>query len=164
MKKILLILFALSLFAPFAVAQAPFKMAMVNTVALLKAHPAGQQAAALAQQRDAELQPLLDELTTLQGKSQTAEGLTADERARATLLVQTIEDSRNRYQVDIATAATPAEQAINTAIQAVAQANGYTLVVDGDIAGYSGSRLFVYVDAAAIPDITEQVITQMNGQ
>ena len=107
---------------------------------------------------------MIDELTTLQGKSQTAEGLTADERARATLLVKTIEDSRNRYQVDIATAATPAEQAINAAIQAVAQANGYSLIVDGDLAGYNGSRLFVYVDPVAIPDITEQVIAQMNGQ
>jgi Skp family chaperone for outer membrane proteins len=165
MKKILFTLLALGLLAPFTQAQdKPLKIALVNTVTLLQAHPAGQQAAALAQQRDADLKPLIDELSTLQGKSQTAEGLTADERQRATLLVKTIEDTRNRYEVDIATAATPAEQAINAAIEAYAQANGYTLVIDGDLAGYNGLRLFVYVDPAGIPDITQQVIAQMNGQ
>jgi Skp family chaperone for outer membrane proteins len=163
MKKILVILLlALSLLA--AAQDKPLKIAMVNTIALLQAHPAGQQAAALAQQRDAELKPLIDELTTLQGKSQTAEGLTADERSRATLLVKTIEDSRNRYNVDIATTAAPAEEAINAAITAYSQANGYTLIIDGDIAGYNGSRLFVYVDPAGIPDITQQIITQLGGQ
>jgi Skp family chaperone for outer membrane proteins len=163
MKNILITLLLAFSFLAFA-QDKPLKIALVNTAALLQAHPAGQQAAALAQQRDGELQPLIDELSTLQGKSQTAEGLSTDERARATLLVQTIESTRNRYQVDIATAATPAEQAINAAIQAIAQANGYSIIIDGDLAGYNGARLFVYVDPSAVPDITQQVITQMNGQ
>jgi Skp family chaperone for outer membrane proteins len=169
MKKILFTLLAplltLSLLAPLALAQdKPLKLALVNTQALLAAHPAGQQAAALAQQRDTDLKPLIEELTTLQGKSQTAEGLTPDERARATLIVKTIEDTRNRYTVDIGNAAAPAEEAINAALKAVSEANGYTLVIDGDLAGYAGLRLFVYVDSASIPDITEQVIAQMNAQ
>ena len=139
----------------------PLKIALINKLALLQAHPDGQAAAGLAQQRDTELAPLLEELQTLQTKSQTAEGLTAEERSRATLLVQTVEQTRQRYAADIATAAAPAEEAINTALTAVSQAQGYTLVIDGDLAGLSGLGLFVYVDTAAIPDITEQVIQQM---
>jgi Skp family chaperone for outer membrane proteins len=169
MKKIFLTLLAplltLSLFVSFVSAQdKPLKIALVSARALLDAHPAGQQAATLATQRDTDLKPLVDELTTLQGKSQTPEGLSADERSRATLIVKTIEDTRNRYTVDIANAAAPAEAAINTAIQTVSQANGYTLIIDGDLVGYNGYRLFVFVDPAAIPDITEQVIAQMNAQ
>lgn len=139
----------------------PLKIALINKLALLQAHPDGQAAAGLAQQRDTELAPLLEELQTLQTKSQTAEGLTAEERSRATLLVQTVEQTRQRYAADIATAAAPAEEAINAALDAVSQAQGYTLVIDGDLAGLSGLGLFVYVDTAAIPDITEQVIQQM---
>jgi Skp family chaperone for outer membrane proteins len=141
----------------------PLKVALINKLALLQAHPDGQAAAGLAQQRDTELQPLLEELQTLQTKSQTAEGLTAEERSRATLLVSTVEQTRQRYAQDIAAAAAPAEEAINVALAAVSQAQGYTLVIDGDLAGLNGLGLFVYVDTAGIPDITEQVIQQMNA-
>lgn len=165
MKKILLFLLALNLLAPFIAAQnKPLKIALVNTVDLLQAHPAGQQAKALADQRDADLKPLIDELTVLQSKSQSSEGLSANERQRATILIKSIEDTRNRYEIDIANAGAPAAQAINAAIEAVAKANGYTLVIDGDIAGLNGTQLFVYVDPDSIPDITQQVIAQMNGQ
>jgi Skp family chaperone for outer membrane proteins len=139
----------------------PLKIALINKLALLQAHPDGQVAAGLAQQQNTELAPLLEELQTLQAKSQTAEGLTPEERSRATLLVQTVEQTRQRYAADIQAAAAPAEEAINTALTAVSQANGYTLVIDGDLAGLNGLGLFVYVDTAGIPDITQQVIEQM---
>jgi outer membrane protein len=139
----------------------PLKIALINRLALLQAHPDGQAAAGLAQQRDEELKPLLEELQTLQTRSQSAEGLTAEERSRATLIVQTVEQTRQRYAQDIATAAAPAEEAINTALTAIAQAQGYTLVIDGDLAGLNGLGLFVYVDTAGLPDITQQVIDQM---
>jgi Skp family chaperone for outer membrane proteins len=141
----------------------PLKIALISKPALLAAHSEGQKAAGLAQQRDEELKPLLDELQTLQTQSQSAE-LTAEQRSRASLLVSTIEQTRQRYAADIATAAAPAEQAINDAIKAFSEANGYTLVIDGDLAGFDQLGLFVYVDPTGIPDITEQVIAQMNGQ
>lgn len=157
----LLLVFGLVSFA--STQEKPLKIALINKLALLEAHPDGQAAAGLAQQRDTELQPLLEELQTLQTKSQTAEGLTAEERSRATLLVSTVEQTRQRYAADIQTAAAPAEEAINTALTAVSQAQGYTLVIDGDLAGLNGLGLFVYVDTASIPDITQQVIDQMNA-
>lgn len=141
----------------------PLKIALISKPALLAAHPEGQKAAALAQQRDEELKPLLEELQALQIKSQTPEGLTSEERSRASLLVSTVEQTRQRYAADIQAAAAPAEEAINAALKVVSEANGYTLVIDGDLAGFSGLGLFVYVDTASIPDITEQVIAQMNA-
>jgi outer membrane protein len=140
------------------------KLAFVNPNALLAAHPAGKAAAGLIKQRDDELAPLLSELQTLQQKAETAEGLTPDERGRATLLVRTVEEVRKRYTTDIQAASAPAIEAINAAVAAVAQANGYTLVLDGDLAGTTGLGLVVYVDPNQAADITEQVIAQMNGQ
>lgn len=141
----------------------PFKPAFVNTAQLLATHPAGQQAATLRQQGADELAPLLEQLQALQTKSQSTE-LTPEERSQANLLVATVEQTRARYEEDVRAAAAPAQAAINAAIKAVAEANGYTLVIDGDLAGANGLSLFVYVDLASIPDITEQVIAQMNGQ
>jgi Skp family chaperone for outer membrane proteins len=156
MKKglFLTVLLVLGLVSFVQAQEKPLKIGLINKIALLQAHPDGQKAAGLAQQRDAELQPLVEELQTLQTKSQSAE-LTAEERSRAQILVSTVEQTRSRYAADIAAAAAPAEEAINTALNAI---------IDGDLAGLSGLGLFVYVDPASIPDITEQVIAQMNGQ
>jgi outer membrane protein len=158
----LMVFFGL-LLSSVAFAQQPFRMAFVNTTELLKAHPAGAEAAALMAQRDSDLKPLLDELQLLQQKSQTAE-LSAEERQRATLLVQTVQEARNRYAQDIQTASAPAVEAINSAIATVAQANGYTMILDGELAGIGGLGLVVYVDPNSVTDITQLVITQMNGQ
>jgi outer membrane protein len=141
----------------------PFKPALVNTAQLLAAHPDGQNAAALRQQGADELAPLIQQLQALQTKSQSTE-LTAEERSQANLLVATVEQTRARYEADVQTAAAPAQAAIDAAIRSVAEANGYTLVIDGDLAGANGLSLFVYVDLTSIPDITEQVIQQMGVQ
>lgn len=158
-----LLVFGMVSFFQVQAQEKPLKIALINKIALLQAHESGKAAAALAQQRDAELKPLVDELQALQTKSQSAE-LSAEERSRAQILVSTVEQTRSRYAADIATAAAPAEEAINAALTAVSQAQGYTLVIDGDLAGLGGLGLFVYVDPAGLPDITEQVIAQMNGQ
>ncbi len=160
----LLLVYGLISFVQVQAQEKPFKPALVNIVKLLEAHPDGQKAAALRKQANDELAPLLEQLQSLQTKSQTAEGLTAEERSQASLLVATVEQTRARYDADVKAAAAPAEEAINTAIATVAQANGYTLVIDGDLAGANGLSLFVYVDPISILDITDQVIAQMNGQ
>lgn len=139
------------------------RIAFVNPDELLAAHPAGQQVIALLNQRDEELQPLAQELETLQFRATTAEGLTNEERARAQLLIRTLEQTSARYEEDIALAGEPARAAINAAIEAVAQANGFNLVLDGSVAGATGIALIVYSDGT-IPDITQEVIEQMNLQ
>jgi Skp family chaperone for outer membrane proteins len=158
-----LLVFGLVSFFQVQAQEKPFKPALVNTAQLLAAHPDGQSAAALRQQGADELAPLLEQLQALQTKSQTTE-LTAEERSQANLLVATVEQTKARYEEEVRAAAAPAQAAINEAIKAVAEANGYTLVIDGDLAGGNGLSLFVYVDLTSIPDITPQVITQMGGQ
>lgn len=158
-----LLVYGLVSFVQVQAQEKPFKPALVNTAQLLAAHPDGQKAATLRQQASDELAPLLEQLQALQTKSQSAE-LTAEERSQANLLVATVEQTRARYEADIRTAAEPAQAAIDAAIKAVAEANGYTLVIDGDLAGANGLSLFVYVDLASIPDITQQVIQQMGVQ
>lgn len=150
---------------PFSSAQdGALKLAYVFPSQLFAANPAGQEAAALMKQRDDELAPLVQELQGLQSKAETAEGLTADERARANLLVRTVQQTQARYTEDIRQAAAPAEAAINEAIRAVAKAGGYTLVLDAELAGAGGSSPFIYVDTNLIPDITDKVVAQLQGQ
>ena len=162
MKKILLSLVISLLLVGLGQAQ-EIRIAFVNPNALLAAHPAGQAAAQLVQQRDEELNGILVEIQTLQQKAETPEGLTPDERARANLLVRTVEQVRSRYTEDIQAASAPAVEAINAAVASVAQANGYQLVLDGDLAGTTGLGLVVYADPDYATDITEQVIAQMSG-
>lgn len=163
MKKRLISLFLSISFlvAGFALAQDTIRIAFVNPNALLAAHPAGKAAAELVKQRDAELAGLYAEVQGLQQKSETAEGISTEERARATLLIRTIDEVRNRYTEDIKAASAPAVEAINAAVAAVAKANGYQLVLDGDLAGTTGIGLVVYADPDYAIDITEQVIAQM---
>ena len=134
------------LVAGFGLAQDTIRIAFVNPNALLAAHPAGQAAADLIKQRDDEIAGLMTEVQGLQQKAETAAGLTAEERARATLLIRTIDEVRGRYTQDIQAASAPAVEAINAAVAAVAQANGYQLVLDGDLAGTTGIGLVVYDD------------------
>lgn len=168
MRKAFTSLVSLSLllsFLSFASAQeATLKIAYVYPSRLFQAHPAGQAAAELMQQRDTELDPLVTELQTLQAKAETPEGLNADERARANLLLRTVQQTQQRYVEDIRAAAAPAEAAINEAIAAVSKEGGFTLVLDGELAGAGGSSLIVYADQDAVPDITDQVIARLQGQ
>ncbi len=140
------------------------RIAFVNPNALLAAHPAGEAAAELVRQQEAELSVLISDIQALQSKSETAEGLTADERARANLLVRTLDEVRGRYEQDIRAASEPAVVAINAAVAVVAKANGFQLVLDGDLAGTAGLGLVVYADPEYSTDITDLVIAQMNAQ
>lgn len=162
MKNLFLgLLFAL--FVSLTSAQIAPTIAFVDSTALLRAHPAGTAAAELQEQQQEELAPLLEEIQTLQSQSQSTE-LSAEQRSRAQVLIRTVEEVRQRYAEDIQTAAEPAIADINTAIETVSQSGGYTLVLDGEIAGSAGLGLVVYRDPEAVPDITEQVVTQMNGE
>ncbi|CAN5835257.1 hypothetical protein BH24DEI2_BH24DEI2_03390 [soil metagenome] len=167
MKKVtfyLCLAFFLTAFSFSAAQDNTMKLAYVYTSQLFAANPAGQAAAGLLQQRDDELGPLVQELQGLQSKAETAEGLTADERARANLLVRTVQQTQARYTEDIRQAAAPAEAAINEAIAAVAKAGGYTLVLDAELTGAGGSSPFIFVDRDIVPDITAEVIAQLTGQ
>ena len=167
MKKLsfyLCLAFLLTAFSFGSAQNGNLKLAYVRPSQLFAANPAGQAAAGLMQQRDDELGPLVQELQGLQSKAETAAGLTDDERARATLLVRTVQQAQARYADDIRQAAAPAEAAIDEAIAAVARAGGYTLVLDAELTGAGGASPFIFVDTELVPDITDEVVARLSGQ
>ncbi len=160
MKKLPILLFLISLsFVSFVSAQQAAKIAFVRPTALIQAYGPDTEAAKLLQERDVELQGLADEIKALQAKAATDAGLTADERARASLLVNTFDTTQKRYEDDINKASAPILKEIDTAIKEVAAAQGYDLVFDAEVVETSG--LLVYANFANTPDITDLVVAQI---
>ncbi len=160
MKKLPILLFLISLsFVSFVSAQQAAKIAFVRPTALIQAYGPNTEAAKLLQERDIELQGLADEIKALQAKAATDAGLTADERARASLLVNTFETTQKRYEDDINKASAPILKEIDAAIKEVAAAQGYDLVFDAEVVETSG--LLVYANFANTPDITDLVVAQI---
>ncbi len=164
MKNVLLtLLLALSALLPLAHAQdaaAPLSIAFVSASAVLAAHPAGQEAARLTEQARAELQELATALRPLQARAAAGETLSAEEQNSLELSTRTYQETQQRYREDIDAAAQPATEEINTIIQEIAQANGYTLVMDYDVSQTSG--LVLYADDN-VPNLTGEVIAAIEA-
>lgn len=142
-------------FAQDDAADAPFRIAFVDTQALIAAHPAQSEIARLGEALDAELQELLGQRQALLQK-QAAQGLTAEEEELLQALNVTIETRRDAGLSDIRSAAAPAEEAANEIIREIAQADGFALVLDLDQA----AGLVVFA-SNAVPDITEAAVALM---
>jgi outer membrane protein len=136
-------------------ASAPFRLAFVDTQALIAAHPAQSEIARLGEALDAELQELLGQRQGLLQK-QATQGLTAEEEELLQALNVTIETRRDAGLTDIRNAAAPAEEAANAIIREIAQNDGFALVLDIDQA----AGLVVFA-SAAVPDITEAAVALM---
>jgi len=135
-------------------------IAFIRTSEVLAAHPAGQEAAELTEQARAELEEIATTLQPLIAKANSGEQLTPEEQNTLELSQRTYQETQGRYQQEIQAAAAPAEEAINTIIQEVAQEGGYTLVLNRELA--ATSSLIVYGDPS-IPDITEEVIARIEA-
>ena len=155
----------LALFAVLSVSSAqdaaPLSIAFVSSSQVLAAHPAGQAAEALGQQGRTEIQEIETALRPLVAKANSGATLTAEEQNQLELTQRTYQETRERYAQDIDAAAQPATQEINTIIQRIAAENGYTLVLNYDVAQTSG--LILYADESSVPNITEQVIAGIDG-
>ena len=139
-----------------------FSIAFVQATRLLAAHPAGEEAANLTEQAQAELQQISQSVQPIIEKRNAGQQLTADEQDTLELSQRTYQETQQRYQQEIDAAAQPAEQAIDAIIQEVAQEQGYTLVMNFETARSSG--LIVYADTAVVPDITQEVIDRINAE
>lgn len=141
-----------------AVAQdgaAPFRVAFVDTQALIAAHPAQAEIERIGEALDAELQELLGQRQALLQK-QAGAGLTPEEEELLQALNVTIETRRDAGLGDIRSAAAPAEQAANEIIREIANQDGFALVLDLDQA----AGLVVFA-SSAVPDITEAAVALM---
>ncbi len=140
---------------------APLSIAFVRSAEVLAAHPAGQAAETLTQQARTELQEIAATLQPLQVKANSGAQLTAEEQNQLELTQRTLQETQQRFTQDIEAAAKPAEDEINAIIQRIAAENGYTLVLNYDVAQTSG--LVLYAEEASVPNITEQVIAEIEG-
>lgn len=134
---------------------APFRVAFVDTQALIAAHPAQAEIERIGEALDAELQELLGQRQALLQK-QAGAGLTPEEEELLQALNVTIETRRDAGLGDIRSAAAPAEQAANEIIREIAGQDGFALVLDIDQA----AGLVVFA-SPAVPDITEAAIAIM---
>jgi outer membrane protein len=134
----------------------------VDTQAAIAAHPAGAQAKTLEVQAKAEVDALQAELKALADKANAGQALSADEQSRFQTLRTTLLDVQQKYATQIGETAKPALEAVDAAIKAVAEENGYKIVMDSGVAGIGGANLVVY----ASPDlnITQQVIDRVAAQ
>lgn len=155
----------LALFALLSISSAqdapPLSIAFVSSSQVLAAHPAGQAAEELGQQARTEIQEIEAALRPLVTKANSGAQLTAEEQNQLELTQRTYQETRDRYAQDIDAAAQPAEQEIDGIIRQIAAENGYTLVLNFDVARTSG--LVLYADEGNAPNITEQVIAEIDG-
>ncbi len=161
MKKTLILL--LTVFALAFVASAtltaqdqPTKVVFIDSQRVIAAHPAGQQAAELQQQAQEEIDSLRADLDVLVAKLNSGQQLSTEERERFDALQRSLQAVQQQRAQEIATVSQPAIDAVNAAIEEVALENGYTIVLDGEIAQRG---LVVYAQEGL--DITEQVIERI---
>lgn len=135
----------------------PTKIVFVDSQAAIRAHPAGAEIAALEEQARAEIEALEADLQVLIDKANSGQELTAAERDQAATLQRTLQDVRARWTARINEVAAPAEEAVTQTIAAIAQENGYTIVLDRRVA--ASSSLVVYAQEGL--DITQLVIERL---
>ncbi|MEX2535430.1 MAG: OmpH family outer membrane protein [Trueperaceae bacterium] len=166
MKRLTLILVCVAVILGVAsinlTAQAPdTRIVFVNSQAAIAAHPAGDEAIALEAQAREELSGIQSSIQELAERARAGEQLTAEDQERYQTLLATLQTVQQRYEAEIATAAEPAVTDVDQTIRALAQENGYSIVLDAVEAGPRGTNLVVYAQEGL--DITELVIERIQA-
>lgn len=137
------------------------RIVFVNSQEVISAHPAGEEAARIEEQARQETDEIRSSIEELAQRAQAGQELTPEEQERYQTLVTTLQTVQQRYQTEFNAAAQPAVEAVNAAIAAVAEENGYSMVLDSVAAGPQGTNLVVYAQPGL--DITEMVIERVTS-
>lgn len=137
------------------------RIVFVNSQEVIAAHPAGEEAARIEEQARQETDEIRSSIQELAQRAQAGQELTPEEQERYQTLVTTLQTVQQRYQTEFNAAAQPAVEAVNSAIAAVAEENGYSMVLDSVAAGPQGTNLVVYAQPGL--DITEMVIERVTS-
>lgn len=135
----------------------PTKVVFVDSQRALRAHPLGAEVDQLIERQLEELGPLANDYNVLVAKAQ-AGTLSPEEEELIQTLSVTLEATTVRFEEERNRLALPAVEAVNTAIQALSQENGYTVVMDLRVA--AESDLVVYTDQDT--DITDLVVARLS--
>lgn len=134
------------------------KLAFVDSQALIAAHSAGIATDVLREKAQTEIDELkaaIQELRDTVGNTQP----TVDQQNNFVSLNEALIATQQRYAQEIGETVQPALAAVDQAIREVAQENGYSIVLDRNIAGGDGINLVVYADAGL--DITNLVVERI---
>lgn len=135
--------FGLGTLAPQA-QTAPQKIGFVDVQKLLVSHPSNPEIEAIQKKAEAELGVMDKQIKAIDAKGAQA---TAAEKQSREQLVKTIQGKAAEYDKQLAPKVAVVETAVDAAIDKVAKANGFGVVMDRNVAKNSG--LVVYADPTA---------------
>ncbi|PTA69223.1 OmpH family outer membrane protein [Deinococcus arcticus] len=141
--------FGLGTVAPHA-QTTPQKVGFVDVDKLLQAHPNYKDVQEIEKKAEAELGPIDKQIKAIDAKGASA---TAAEKQTRETLVKTIQSKADAYNKQMEPKVTAMEKAVDGAITSVAKSNGYSIIMDRDVAAKSG--LVIYADGSA--EITDAV-------
>lgn len=130
--------FGLGTVAPHAQTTAQ-KVGFVDVPKVIAAHSTNKDITDISKKADAELAPLYKQVQDIDAKGAAATAADKDKRAQ---LVSTIQAKSNTYNTQLKPKVEAAQTAANNAIAAAAKANGYSIVMDRNVAASTG--LVVY--------------------
>lgn len=132
--------FGLGTLAPHAQTPAQ-KVGFVDVAKLLAAHPNDKDIKKIQEAANKELDDLNKKVKDIDAKGASA---TAAERQTREQLVATIQTKAKNYQAQIDPKVQVLEKAVDTAVNSVSKANGYSIVMDRGVA--ARSNLVIYAD------------------
>lgn len=132
--------FGLGTLAPHA-QTAPQKIGFVDVQKLLAAHPNDKDIKAIQQKANTELGDLDKQIKAIDAKGAAA---TAADRQNRDALVKTIQAKAKAYDDQMQPKVSVVEKAVDAAVNSAAKANGFSVVMDRNVAAASG--LVIYAD------------------
>jgi len=142
--------FGLGSLAPHA-QTTPQKIGFVNVQRLLSAHPNDKDLQAIQKKANDELTGLSNQVKAIDAKGASA---TAAEKQNRTTLVSTIQAKAKAYDDQMKPKVAAVEKSVDAAVNAVAKQNGYSIVMDSNVA--AGSNLVVFAEGNT--DLTEAAL------
>lgn len=142
--------FGLGTLAPHA-QTTPQKVGFVNVQKLLSAHPNDKELQAIQKKANDELGALDKQIKAIDAKGAAA---TAAEKQNRTTLVSTIQAKAKAYDDQMKPKVAAVEKAVDTAVNTVAKQNGYSIVMDSNVA--AGSSLVIFAENGT--DLTDAAL------
>ncbi|MBB5233425.1 OmpH family outer membrane protein [Deinococcus budaensis] len=142
--------FGLGALAPHA-QTTPQKVGFVNVQKLLSAHPNDKDLQAIQKKANDELGALDKQIKAIDAKGASASA--AEKQNRATL-VSTIQAKAKAYDDQMKPKVAAVEKAVDLAVNTVAKQNGYSIVMDSNVA--AGSSLVIFAENGT--DLTDAAL------
>ncbi|MFC4425318.1 OmpH family outer membrane protein [Deinococcus navajonensis] len=120
------------------------KVGFVDVAQVLAAQPAGKELNELQKKANAELGELDKQVKAIDAKGTAATAAEKDKRATLVSTIQAKAKAYDTQMTQLQPKITAAEKAADTAVSSVAKANGYSVVMDRNVAANSG--LVIYAE------------------